>query len=424
MDSPTLLSELAFSTPETFFAYCQENANTTGVVPHPSIGGAYAPPARLNALEARVRSNSGYAGHEAVFFQANALSGCLFFVFVHNTVRGMAQGGTRLMAYDTLDDLLYDGLRLSRAMTEKNAVAELWWGGGKAIICPVDGLANIDAERRKCIFEQYGAFVASLNGVYVAAEDMNTTPEDMLTILSADRFVTCLPPRAGGSSNPSPWTAKGVFKAMLATVRHVEGRDSLAGMSVLVQGVGNVGHTLARLAAGAGASILAADPNPRAIEALQNALPEVTVVSGDQLFDTPCDIFAPSARGGVIDRVAVEKLRCRYVIGAANNQLVDDAEQSRQLQARNIVYLPDFFINRMGIINCANEQYGYLEADLNTAVEKIYADVQWLLKTAGAKHQTPYQVAIEQAKKLAAIPHPIWGHRGVRIIQDLLQRKF
>ena len=412
------------SSPQAFFSLFKKNPFTRAVIRPSDAYVEGSAEEALPALMTSLRNNPGYADHEAVFFQVDVPSQCLFFVFVHSTVRGMAQGGTRMLRYATIDELLFDGLRLSRAMTEKNSMAEIWWGGGKAIICPLQELSSIDKEQRKLIFERYGEFVASLNGVYVAAEDMNTTPEDMLTILSRNRFVTCLPAQVGGSSNPSPWTAKGVFKAMLAAVWQEEGLDSLQGKKVLIQGVGNVGRTLALLAAEAGATVLCSDPNPKAIEALKSALPAAEIVPGDKLFDTPCDIFAPSARGGIIDEAVTEKLQCRYIIGAANNQLIDDTKHSQQLHERNILYLPDFFINRMGIVNCANEQYGYLEDDLIQATEKIYTDVLWLLGTAKQNNQTPYEVAIAQAQMLAAIPHPIWGHRGKRVIQDLVERRF
>jgi glutamate dehydrogenase/leucine dehydrogenase len=409
-------------TPNDFFSRLRELGVSRGAVIHPSISAGQPLGEHLTAFDELIRGSAGYSDHEAVFFMADAETNCLYFVFVHNTSRGMAQGGTRFLGYPTMGDMLFDGLRLSRAMTEKNSVAQIWWGGGKAIICPIDGHKNVDSDRRKRIFENYGKFVASLNGVYVAAEDMNTTPEDMQTILSQNRFVTCLPKSAGGSSNPSPWTAGGVFQAMLASVKFAEPDVPFKDKTVLVQGVGNVGSTIARLAYAAGATVLVADPYQPAVDQILKELPGTKAVATDAIFDVDCDIFAPSARGGVIGPDEVDKLRCKYVIGAANNQLVDDVAQSEALAARGIWYLPDFFINRMGIVNCANEQYGYLEDDLEAAVKKIYDDVLWLLEEARKEGKTPYEIAILQARKLTAESHPIMGHRGLRIIKDLLDR--
>ena len=391
-----------------------------GYIVHPKAAASRTLPESLLQVVDGVHANPGYANHEAVFFQVDVPTKCLFFVFVHDTTRGMAQGGTRMLAYPTIGDMLYDGLRLSRAMTEKNSVAGLWWGGGKAIICPIDGMDNINPARRKSIFERYGAFVASLNGVFVAAEDMNTTPEDMQVILTQNRFVTCLPPAVGGSSNPSPWTAKGVFQAMRAAAKHYHQKDALTGMSVLIQGVGNVGKYIAQLLHEDGAHLLIADTNPKALAAVQAFAPDAEIVPLDAVYTTSCDIFAPCARGGGVNKNTIPNLKCQHIIGAANNQLEDDERDTELLKARNITYLPDFFINRMGIINCANEQYGYLEEDLNKAVQKIFQDVLWLLKASEDNSAAPYKLAIDQARVLTAIEHPIWGHRGIKIIGDLL----
>jgi glutamate dehydrogenase/leucine dehydrogenase len=416
----TSLHLSATTTPRPFFDYCLENGLTRGIVPNADIADGHSLPEPLIPVAEALRNNGGYAGHEAICFAADAETESLFFVFIHSTVRGMSQGGTRMLSYDSMQDLLFDGLRLSRAMTEKNAVAEIWWGGGKSIICPLNGLPEPGSEQKKRIFEQFGSFVAALNGAYVAAEDMNTTPEDMHSILTRNRFVTCLPVRVGGSSNPSPWTAKGVFYAMKAAVKFRENKNDLSGLTVLIQGVGNVGLSLAKHCAEAGAHILAADPNPRAQAALKEAVPSAEIIDLQAVADTPCDIFAPSARGGVIDSAVAQRLQCRYVIGAANNQLIQDTLQSAELAARDILYLPDFYVNRMGIVNCANEQYGYLEEDLQQAVDKIYSDTLQLLHTCREQRKTPYELAILEAKRLGAVPHPIWGHRGKRILQKLI----
>lgn len=373
----------------------------------------------FSSLAEAVSAASDFANHEAILFMKDDETNCLFFVFIHNTVRGQAQGGTRLMSYETIGDAVSDGLRLSSAMTEKNAVAEIWWGGGKAIICPINGLEDVRGEKRKTIFKNYGKFVASLNGAYVAAEDMNTTPADMQTILSVCRYVTCLPPLVGGSSNPSIWTARGVFKSMLATIKYYEGSENLAGKTIGIQGVGNVGMPLAKFLLDAGANLMVYDPNPIACDEIKNYASNVLILNDPKdIYGSEIDIFSPCARGGVVNVDTVPLLKAKYIIGAANNQLLVSPSDANNLFERNIIYLPDFFINRMGIINCANEQYGRLDYDLNEAVEKVYSDTIQLLAEAERRNVSPLFVANEMAKRNARIEHPIWGHRGVKLLSS------
>ncbi|MCC7466166.1 MAG: Glu/Leu/Phe/Val dehydrogenase [Saprospiraceae bacterium] len=362
-----------------------------------------------------------YDQHEGVFYRADEASGCLFFAFIHNTNRGQAQGGTRFFSYDTMLDLLSDGLRLSKAMSEKCAVAGLWWGGGKSIICPVNfAIKDATPEKRKVIFANFGKFIASLHGSYVAAEDMNTTPEDMQTILSQNRFVTCIPKHAGGSGNPSPFTAEGVFKSMLATAAVYEGQSDLSGMSVSIQGLGNVGSALARFVLNSGVSKLyVTDLMLERMEMVKSWAPEVVEIrsSKEELLRQSCDIFAPCAGGKVIDDESIAWLNCRYVIGAANNQLERPEKHAAQLHEKGILYLPDFFINRMGIINCANEQYGWLESTLQEEVVKIYEDTVNLLTESRSRGLSPQEMAMIQAGEAMKKAHPIWPNRGKQLIQ-------
>lgn len=362
-----------------------------------------------------------YDQHEGVFYRADVESGCLFFAFIHNTNRGQAQGGTRFFSYDNMLDLLSDGLRLSKAMSEKCAVAGLWWGGGKSIICPVGfSIREATTEKRKVIFANFGKFIASLHGAYVAAEDMNTTPEDMQTILSQNRFVTCIPKHAGGSGNPSPFTAEGVFKSMLATASVYEGKSDLSGMSVAVQGLGNVGNALARYVLNSGvAKLYVTDLMQDRMEMVKSWSPEIVEIlpSKEALLSQSCDIFSPCAGGKVIDDHSIELLKCRYVIGAANNQLERPEKHAARLHEKGILYLPDFFINRMGIINCANEQYGWLESTLQDEVVKIYDDTVNLLTASRQRGLSPQEMAMIQAGEALTKVHPIWPNRGKQLVQ-------
>ena len=400
----------------------------------------------FNELAKEVAQMKDYRNHEGIFFKWDKETKCMFMVFVHSTVRGQSQGGTRLKYrdYEKLEGAIYDGLRLSKGMTDKNSISKLWWGGGKAIICPVDQAAFdkindntrnaignkifTNQELRTTLFKNYGRFVASLGGPYIAAEDMNTTPEDMLTILTVCRYVTCLPASVGGSNNPSRWTADGVFQSMRATINHFEGKHDLTGMTVAIQGVGNVGGPLAEFVLLSGGSLVIFDYDKDACNAIKsyanNAYADkVTIVNTpEEIYAAQCDVFAPCAIGGILNSTTIPTLKCKYVVGAANNQLGNFDEDYKLLRDRNIVYLPDFYLNRMGIINCANEQYGRLEDDLKMECKKIYNDQHngtfALLKEAEAKNITPQEIAIHWATEWGKVPHPIWGHRGIELIKS------
>ncbi|HSN86898.1 MAG TPA: Glu/Leu/Phe/Val dehydrogenase dimerization domain-containing protein, partial [Thermoanaerobaculia bacterium] len=371
---------------------------------------------------------------EGIFVQVAPESGVLQGVFVHRTCRGQGAGGVRFWRYDTVEGYLRDGLRLARGMTHKNALAGLWWGGGKGVMAQGTGKAG-DASARRRIYEEYGAFLTDLQGCYVTAEDVGTSVEDMAAVFSRTRFTTCIPPSLGGSGNPSTPTARGVVRGMEAALSH-RGLGGLAGKTVAVQGLGHVGEPLLGFLREKGvARVVGSDIDPARREELLWKFSgwdglEVRIVprGDDSILEEPADVLAPCATGGILNPRTIPGIRAGIVCGAANNQLEDPERDDLLLEERGILYLPDFLVNRMGIVNCADEQYGYLEED--PRVEAHLGD-EWensvynlslaVLDEARKTGKTPARVALDLAEKRSFELHPLWGHRGAAIIRSLVR---
>lgn len=383
-------------------------------------------PETLAPLVELMQASADFAAHEAVFIGRDDAFGTLFFAFVHDTHRGLAQGGLRFASYATAADLLRDGLRLSRGMTRKNALAGIWWGGGKGIVARTEGIESrpqllAASPERDRLFEAYGEFIASLGGIYYTAEDFGTTTRDMNSILRKNRFVTCIAPELGGSGNPSHLTARGVLQAIKAAWKHLEGTASLAGVRVALQGVGNVGGRLARLLAAEGATLTIADPSSEAVAQIVAEIPGTRVVEGDEIFAAEADVLAPCARGAQISETTIPRLQVKLVCGAANNILDRPERDAQALQDRNILFVPDYVANRMGIVNCADEWCGKpLEEDLDAKIQDVYDDTLELLERAARSGETTTAAAEAWADQKAKQEHPLFGHRGHRLIQRLV----
>jgi len=271
------------------------------------------------------------------------------FVCVHSTRLGPACGGTRMKPYGEPGHALLDGLRLSGAMTAKNAVAGLPLGGGKAVLAVPEVPED---DRRRELFLRYGDLVRSLGGTYITACDMNTSERDMDVVGERCPYVFGRSVACGGSGSSAPATATGVFHGIRASVAYAFGSSDLEGRTVLVQGIGSVGRTLAGLLAQAGARLLVTDVyRVRADEAAE-ALGAETVAPEDAV-RTVCDVFSPNATGAILSSETIPELRCRIVAGAANNQLArpEDAELFGPL---GILYAPDYVISAGGIIHLAS----------------------------------------------------------------------
>lgn len=325
----------------------------------------------------------------------DAASGLDGVIAIHSTALGPGAGGCRLWSYADMDAALADALRLAEGMSYKNALAGLPFGGAKAVLRRPAG--DFD---RAALFRAFGEAVEKLGGLYVTAEDVGTSVEDMHEVARASRHVAGLHAKEGhAGGDPSPWTALGVFEAMKAAARFALNSD-LDGLTVAVQGTGNVGADLCRRLADAGATLVIADPNPDRRDRLAH-VHDARVVGVDQIAVAHADIFAPCALGGALDRDTVKRMKARLVCGAANNQLATP-DVAALLIDRGIAYAPDYVVNAGGIINVSAEYLGENEASVAARVAEIAPRVTDILDRAAQEARSPAEVADEMAEAVIA----------------------
>jgi glutamate dehydrogenase/leucine dehydrogenase len=375
--------------------------------------------------------------HEGWFCKISDIYDMLLGAFVHRTNRGQAAGGVRYWSYDTIEDYFRDGLRLGAGMTFKNALAGLWWGGGKGVIAHNPEFDKMNHNIRNDIYKEYGLFMSTLNGCYITAEDVGTSVDDMANVFSGTRFTTCIPEEFGGSGNPSAPTAKGIISGMEAALEFLN-LGTLEGKRIAVQGLGHVGEPLIKfLLMKKVKKIIGTDINPDNInlvkEVYAGANLEFRLVDKNDhsIFSEDCDIFSPNATGGILNSKTIPILNAKIVCGAANNQLEDMQTDGWAIHEKGIIYVPDFLTNRMGIVTCANEQYGYVNDDplIENHVRKdwehsIYKRTIQILKEEKEKNIPTAEIALKLADKLSRENHPIFGHRGKQIIKSLVENNW
>ncbi|MCA8883880.1 MAG: Glu/Leu/Phe/Val dehydrogenase [Rhodobacteraceae bacterium] len=344
-----------------------------------------------------------FDGHESVTWLQDPGTGLRAVIAVHSTALGPGMGGCRVWTYADAAEGLTDALRLSRGMSLKNAMADLPLGGGKAVIFgPLPGPGTA----RSAAFRAFGRAVAGLGGRYVTAEDVGVGVADMAAVAQETGFVSGLAQSGDAvGGDPSPFTALGVLRGIEAAVARRFGRTDLAGCHVAVQGVGNVGGALCRLLAERGARLTLADADSARALALAAELGAVTTDPG-VILETPADVFAPCALGGVLTMQSVGRLGAAVVAGAANNQIWDEAAGAA-LAARGVTYVPDYVINAGGIIAVGAEYLGgQTRADVLAAVEAIGPRVGALLDRAQADGVRVDLLADRMAlEKIAAARH-------------------
>jgi len=342
-----------------------------------------------------VFDHTEFDNHEALHFINDDATGLRAIIAVHSTALGPAAGGCRRWTYASDADALTDALRLSRGMTFKNAVAELPFGGGKAVI-----LASENSPKSAELLMAFGRAVDSLGGSYVTAEDVGMSVEDMRHVQQETSYVSGLP-QSGDSAggDPSPLTALGVFLGIEAAVKSHLGHDSCSGLKVAVQGVGHVGAHLCRLLHEAGAELVIADVNHTNLKAVSSAYP-VEVVAPAEILYSDVDVLAPCALGNVFSSATIPRLKAKVIAGAANNQLSTVADGA-MLAARGILYAPDYVINAGGIINVSHEYHGdSSEKKVRADVTKIPQRLHAIFDEAASTGRPTNELADELARRL------------------------
>lgn len=323
-------------------------------------------------------------GYERVMAWNDPMTGYRGIIAIHSTRLGPAIGGTRFWMYTSFEEALADVLRLARGMTYKNAAAGLPFGGGKAVI--IGDARQID---RAAWFRAHGRFVESFQGRFITGEDVGTSPADMEIAAQETRFVAGF---AGRGGDPSPWTARGVLRGIQASARQRWGSDDLRGRTVAIQGCGNVGFALALLLKEAGTRLVVTDVDASRAAACARDC-EAVAVAPEDICDTAADVFAPCALGGILNEQTIPRLQVAIIAGAANNQLRNEAA-AQAIEARGILYAPDFILNAGGIISGGSHLLGESPAQLEKRIAGIY-DTLLAVYDLAAREKTATAAAAE-----------------------------
>jgi leucine dehydrogenase len=336
-----------------------------------------------------------FDAHELVQFVTDPATGLKALIAVHSTHLGPGAGGVRFWHYANPGDAVADVLRLSRGMSYKNAMAGLPLGGGKAVI-----LAGADRAKTPEMLATYGRAVEALGGKYVTAEDVGMSVADMVAVSAETKYIAGLPVARGAvGGDPGPHTSYGVYLGVRAAAKRALGKDSLSGLHIAIQGAGSVASGLARRAAADGARLSIADVDQSRAQALA-AETSGTVVAPQEIMTIEADIFSPNALGAILDETSIAALNVAAVSGGANNQMATEADGDR-VQARGILYAPDYVINAGGIINVATE---YLrdgdEALVKQRIEEIPGRLEAIWDESAATGRNPAAVADDMARRL------------------------
>jgi leucine dehydrogenase len=333
-------------------------------------------------------------GHEQVLLSHDPSCGYFGIIAIHDTTLGPALGGTRFWQYASTDEAITDALRLARGMTYKSAVAGINLGGGKSVI-----VGDNRRQDREALFRAHGRFIETLNGRYITAEDIGTSPADMEYIkLETDHVAGLL----GLSGDPSPVTAYGVYVGMKASAKARWGSDSLKGKRVAVQGCGNVATHLCRHLHQEGARLIVTDIDPAKVKRVE-AETGADTVAPEAIYDVAADVYAPCALGATINDDTLARLKVEIIAGGANNQLAED-RHGDLLEQRGLLYAPDYVINGGGVINVYGELHRWPHERSTKKAGEIYDTLLRIFEIARRERIPTYRAADRLAEeRIAAV---------------------
>ncbi len=324
--------------------------------------------------------------HEQMVLCSNKSAGLRGIIAIHDTTLGPAIGGTRMRPYESINDALQDALKFARTMTYKSAISGLNLGGGNAII-----IGDPKKEKSEKLFRTFGKYVDGLGGRYITAEDVGTNVSDMEYVRMETKYVAGISKALGGSGDPSPVTAYGIFVGIKAMMKHLYGYDSLRGKKIAIQGAGNVARYLVEHLNHEGVEIIITDKHQEKLKSIISSV-KAHIVKPEEIYSVDADIFSPCATGAVINDKSIEEMKFSIIAGSANNQLADEKKHALMLKEKGIFYAPDYVINAGGLINVANELEGYRQDRALRQAEGIYETLLKVLELSD-KEDLPTSVA-------------------------------
>jgi leucine dehydrogenase len=332
-------------------------------------------------------------GHEQVIFNYDKDTGMRAIIAIHDTTLGHACGGSRMVNYASMEDALKDAMRLSKAMTYKCAAADEDKGGGKGVIW-----GDPKKDKNEAFLRAYGRFIEILKGRFVTgAADLNLNEADGSIMGKESRHILARPKEEGSSGNTGAITAYGVFVGLKACAKFIWGSEDLRGKKIAVQGLGAVGEPLLGYLREGGMEIIATDVSEKTLQSLQTRY-GYRSVKPEEIYEADCDIFSPSAIGGILNDKTIPKLKCKIVAGCANNQLEDEKRHGRMLDERGILFAPDYVINAGGVIQAIDEEQGFNPERVKLKTERIYDRLLHIFETAKRERMLPLEAANRYAE--------------------------
>lgn len=355
-------------------------------------------------------------GPEKVIEVYDPKTGMRGVLVIDNTALGIGKGGIRMTPTVSAEEVF----RLARAMTYKNSLAGLPFGGAKSGIIASSDVIK-DKDKKKAYIQAFAKAIKPVcPSLYVAGPDINTTEEEMKWFAEANsswKSATgkpadmCLRPGKCGIPHEYGSTGFGVYHSTLVALQQM--KMPIKGATVAIEGFGNVGVFAAKFLTKGGAKLVAVSDskgcifNPdgfdlKALEETKKTKGTVTAhtsgktLPGKEIFELQVDVLIPAAQPDVINKSNVDRVKAKIIIEGANIPMTYEIEDI--LHKRGVLVVPDFVANAGGVISSYAEYKGKTPDDMFKVVErKIKRNTKLVLDRSKQKGVKPRDAATEIA---------------------------
>jgi leucine dehydrogenase len=158
-----------------------------------------------------------------------------------------------------------------------------------------------------------------------------------------------------------------------------------------------VGYFLCQDLAEEGAQLTVSDIDPEKVAVVVDEF-GAKAVSPDEIYGVKADIFAPCALGAIVNDDTLKVLDVDIIVGGANNQLAEP-RHSREVEAKGILYGPDYLVNAGGLINVYAEIEGWPAERSKRKAGEIYNTLLRILELAEADGITTAEASDKVAEQ-------------------------
>ena len=317
----------------------------------------------MNIFEHMKKNNS----RELLFFEEESLK-LKAIIAVDSIILGPANASAKLYEYKNEDDAVSDALDIAYYNSLRASLLRRSMGGASIVL-----LGDPDKVKSEMYFRALGVFLNRWNGKLFMSISKGISYQDMNYVGRESKYIIGIEESHGGLGRIYVNRAKGIIKGLKAIAKYKLNTNSLTGLKVVVQGIGDLGSELVKQLIKEEAKITITDKIYDRIKVIQDEVKDIKIEKPDKIYDIDCDIFCSCATEKLISTENIKRIKSKILTGGTN-QALKNLKDVSILKQNDVLYVPGYIINGGDIIQMSNEIEGYGSKKVENELNDIYTN--------------------------------------------------